>query len=369
MKPVRALPLALAGAGALAFWPGFLALAPNRLTGGAPVPLLHCAPLWGEAIGVALVVLASGAFRARPALALGAGGALIWLAPLAAGAGSLALAAQAAAAARIGLATGFWMLLAVGVLATMDASVAMPSRPWRRIGFAVCLGFGLAVAARLGWFNALSLAQEFVNHRAAFVAATVRHVLLVAITLAGAVLLGVPLGIAVWQRARWRQPAFSVLNTVQTLPSMALFGLLMTPLSRLGLSGIGIVPACIALVLYALLPTVRATVSGLDGVPQAPVLAAAGLGMRRRQIFLQLLLPLAAPALLAGVRVVTVQAVGLAVVAALIGAGGFGDFVFQGLGQYALDLVLLGALPATALALAADALLTLAGDMVRARTS
>ncbi len=369
MRKLRGLPLGLAVAGALAFWPGYLAVAPNRLSLGAPVALLACAPLWGVAVAAALAALAAGAVLARAGLALVAGAALIWVAPLAAGAGSRALAAHAPHAARIELATGFWLLLAVGVLAVLDAGLALPARPWRRVGMAVALVAGLVVAGGMGWFDSLSLAQEFASHQAAFMTAAVRHLVLVGITLGGAILLGGPLGVVAWQKTAWRPYVFSVLNVIQTLPSIALFGLLMTPLARLGLSGIGIVPACIALVLYALLPAVRATVSGLDGVPQAPLQAAAGLGMRRRQIFLQLHLPLAAPALLAGLRVVTVQAVGLAVVAALIGAGGFGDFVFQGLGQYALDLVLLGALPATALALAADSVLTLAADAARARTA
>jgi osmoprotectant transport system permease protein len=362
MKGLRGLPLGLAIAGMAAFWPGFLAVAPNRLSFGAPVALLACAPLWGLAVAAALAALAAGAVWARAELALIASAALIWLVPLAAGAGARALSAHAPHATRIEMATGFWLLLAVGVLTLLDAGLALPARPWRRVGVAVAL-----VAGWMGWFDSLSLAQEFASHRAAFVTAAVRHLVLVGVTLGGAIFLGGPLGVVAWQKTAWRPYVFSVLNVVQTLPSIALFGLLITPLARLGLSGIGIVPACIALVLYALLPAVRATVSGLDGVPQAPLQAAAGLGMRRRQIFLQLHLPLAAPALLAGLRVVTVQAVGLAVVAALIGAGGFGDFVFQGLGQYALDLVLLGALPATALALAADAVLTLAADAARAR--
>jgi len=191
----------------------------------------------------------------------------------------------------------------------------------------------------------------------------------VALTLAGAAALGGPLGLLAWRRPAWRQPIFGALNVVQTLPSIALFGLLMTPLARLGLSGIGLVPAVIALVLYALMPSVRATVAGLENVPQAPLDAAAGLGFSPLQVFFRARLPLAAPALLAGLRVVVVQAVGLAVVAALIGAGGFGDFVFQGLGQYALDLVLLGALPATALALLADALLSLAAGAAARRAA
>jgi len=120
---------------------------------------------------------------------------------------------------------------------------------------------------------------------------------------------------------------------------------------------IGVAPAMIALVLYALLPVVRNTAVGLAGVDRAVIEAGRGMGLTSRQIFLQVELPLALPVLLAGLRIVTVQAIGLAVVAALIGAGGLGTFVFEGLGQYAVDLVLLGALPAIFLALAADFIL------------
>ena len=127
-------------------------------------------------------------------------------------------------------------------------------------------------------------------------------------------------------------------------------------------------PAIVALVLYALLPVVRNTVAGLAGVDPAVIEAARGMGLTSGQIFRQVELPLALPVLLAGLRIVIVQAIGLAVVAALIGAGGLGSFVFEGLGQYAVDLVLLGALPAILLALAADFVLqTLAAILRRAR--
>ena len=159
-------------------------------------------------------------------------------------------------------------------------------------------------------------------------------------------------------------PVFAVLNILQTIPSIALFGLLIVPLSALvaavprlaayGIGGIGVTPAIIALVLYALLPVVRNTSVGLTGVDSAAIEAGRGMGMSPGQIFREIELPLALPVLLAGLRIVTVQAIGLAVVAALIGAGGLGTFVFEGLGQYAVDLVLLGALPAILLALAAD---------------
>jgi osmoprotectant transport system permease protein len=140
-------------------------------------------------------------------------------------------------------------------------------------------------------------------------------------------------------------------------------------LARLGIGGIGMAPALIALVLYALLPVVRSTVAGIGGVDSAVVDAARGMGMTRRQRFWRVELPLAMPVLLAGLRIVTVQAIGLAVVAALIGAGGLGSFVFEGLGQYAADLVLLGALPAIGLALAADFLLQSATALLPRRTA
>jgi osmoprotectant transport system permease protein len=166
---------------------------------------------------------------------------------------------------------------------------------------------------------------------------------------------------------------------LQTIPSIALFGLLIVPLSALaaavpwlgafGIAGVGVAPAIIALVLYALLPAVRNTVAGLRSVDSSAIDAGRGMGMRSSQILWQVELPLSLPILLAGLRIVTVQAIGLAVVAALIGAGGLGTFVFEGLGQYAVDLVLLGALPAILLALAADFVLQILTAMLRRRVA
>jgi osmoprotectant transport system permease protein len=170
---------------------------------------------------------------------------------------------------------------------------------------------------------------------------------------------------------------FAVLNILQTIPSIALFGLLIVPLSALvaavpwlaaiGIAGIGVTPAIIALVLYELLPVAHNTSAGLAAVDPATVEAGRGIGLSNRQIFWQLELPLAVPVFLAGLRIVTVQAIGLAVVAALIGAGGLGTFVFEGLGQYAVDLVLLGALPAIFLALGADFILQVVLSLLRRR--
>ena len=131
----------------------------------------------------------------------------------------------------------------------------------------------------------------------------------------------------------------------------------MPALGRIGISGVGPAPAVIALVLYALLPIVRNTAAGLAGVPASVLDAARGMGMSRRQSLWQVEVPLALPLVLAGLRIAVVQAVGLASVAALIGAGGLGAIMFQGLFADALDLVLLGAIPVVLLATVVDGLL------------
>ena len=212
------------------------------------------------------------------------------------------------------------------------------------------------------------------RNQSVFAAALIRHLVLVAGSVGPAVLIGLPLGVAAVRRPALQGPLFAVLNLLQTIPSIALFGLLIAPLSALaaaspafaalGIGGIGPAPAIIALILYALLPIVRNTVAGIGGVDPAAVDAARGMGMTPRQMLWHVELPLALPLLLAGLRIVTVQTIGLAVVAALIGAGGLGSFVFAGLGQDAADLVLLGALPTILLALAADFLLQAASALV-----
>jgi osmoprotectant transport system permease protein len=211
----------------------------------------------------------------------------------------------------------------------------------------------------------LSLLKEYANRQGVFHAAFVRHLEIVLATLLPTLLIGIPLGVAAFRRERWRIPLFAVLNVIQTVPSIALFGLLLAPLAllamqipllgRLGVGGVGIAPAVIALTLYSLLPVVRSTVAGLTQVPPPVIEAATGMGMSRGQIWRRVELPLALPVFLSGLRVATVQTVGLAVVAALIGAGGLGALVFQGLSSSALDLVLLGVVPVVALAVAFDA--------------
>lgn len=171
-----------------------------------------------------------------------------------------------------------------------------------------------------------------------------------------------------------RAAVLNVLNIVQTIPSIALFGLLIAPMAWLaanmpgaaamGVSGIGVAPALVALFAYSLLPAVSNTVVGLMGVSPAAVDAARGMGMTGAQRLVGVELPLAFPVILTGIRIVLVQTIGLATIAALIGGGGFGVFVFQGIGQTAMDLVLLGAVPTVALAFAAAVVLDAAVEMI-----
>jgi osmoprotectant transport system permease protein len=275
------------------------------------------------------------------------------------------------------LGPAFWTLGACCVLAVIDALQRLNVGIGARLLAAIAIGSGVVVLAVAGTFDALSIAREYESRHQVFADALLQHVLLVGASVGAALVIGFPLGVVAARSPRLQGPLFAILNILQTIPSIALFGLLIVPLSALvaavphlaafGIGGIGVTPAIIALVLYALLPVVRNTSVGLAEVDAAAIEAGRGMGMTTRQILWQLELPLALPVLLAGLRIVTVQAIGLAVVAALIGAGGLGTFVFEGLGQYAVDLVLLGALPAIFLALAADFILQIFSTGLRRR--
>ena len=177
------------------------------------------------------------------------------------------------------------------------------------------------------------------------------HLMLVLVSTSVAVAIGLPLGILLSRRPRLRTPVLGFANVMQTVPSLALFGLLI-PLKYIG--GIGWRTAVVALVLYALLPVIRNTVTGILGVDRNVREAAVAMGMTDRQILWQVELPLAAGVILTGVRVAVVISVGVATIAAAVGAGGLGTYIFRGLRQYDNHLLLAGAVPAALMALAAD---------------
>jgi osmoprotectant transport system permease protein len=189
-----------------------------------------------------------------------------------------------------------------------------------------------------------SLASEIVE-------LTAEHVVLVAVALAAAATIGIPTGIWLTRKEAWRGVVLGFTSVVQTIPSLALFGFLI-PLPFIG--GIGKRTAIVALVLYALLPILRNTLTGILGVDPAVVESAVAMGMTGRQRLFKVELPLAAPTILAGLRVATVTTIGTATIAAAIGGGGLGVFIFRGLASVDTSQILAGAVPAALLALAAD---------------
>jgi osmoprotectant transport system permease protein len=197
----------------------------------------------------------------------------------------------------------------------------------------------------------MALFSFLAQHQSQLTARLWEHIWLVGLSIALAALIAVPAGILLTRRPRFERWVLGFANTVQTIPSLALFGFLI-PLPWIG--GIGTRSALVALVLYALLPILRNTYVGILGVDRSVREAALAMGMTDWQILRMVELPLAARTILAGLRVATVTGIGVATVATLIGAGGLGDFIYRGLQTVNARLILLGALPAALMALAAD---------------
>lgn len=351
---LAALPMLLA---ALLPW---VLLRPNRLAPGEwlPLPL----PLALVTAGLALVFMALA--WVRPAW--------VWLpVTLALTFALWLLGAETGAAlsgqpdfARASAATGFWLyLLGSGMGLYGAARTLTSSRRWLTWLWVIPGAFLLLSGHLSTW----SVLVEGRREGPRWVQELWQHLKLTGLALLFALLLGVPL--AVWAAARERvaQGVLGLANAIQTIPSLALLGLLIAPLSALtrlfpglrevGISGIGVAPALSAMTLYALLPVLRNGVVGLRGVNPGTLDAATGMGMTAWQRFWRVQLPLALPVWLTGIRQAAVMLVGVAAVAALIGAGGLGTYIFKGLQGAATDLILLGAIPATLLAVLIEAAL------------
>jgi osmoprotectant transport system permease protein len=201
--------------------------------------------------------------------------------------------------------------------------------------------------------------RYIIDHPERMLELTQEHVRLVAISIVVAMVIGIPLGILI-TRLRWLEGSLiGITGVLYTVPSLALFAILMP------YTGLGRTTVIVALVLYSLLAIVRNTVAGIDDVPAATLDAARGMGMTGSQQLLLVELPLALPVVLAGVRVATVAAVGIATVGALLGAGGLGRLIFDGISRGNTDRIVAGALGASVLALAADWTLARLGDVLR----
>ncbi|MFB3922519.1 MAG: ABC transporter permease [Terriglobia bacterium] len=189
------------------------------------------------------------------------------------------------------------------------------------------------------------------SHRGEVLELTGQHIALVGISMLVATAMGIPLGILLTRRKSLRRWVLGGANITQTIPSLALFGFLI-PVPIIG--GIGSRTAIVALALYALLPIIRNTYVGIQGVDRAVIEAGRGMGMTDRQLLWRVELPLAMGVILAGVRVATVISVGIATIAAAVGAGGLGMYIFRGVGMVNNQVILAGAIPAACLAVLAD---------------
>lgn len=362
-----------------AFAAPFATFRANRIVPGQARSILEALPATTGTLLLAIIVVAAliALFRTPLALRLAASVvALVALALLIGVAGTF-LTPAGNTFARISPASGFWILIFAFTLLLADVLTRLNLSPLARVGVLVVAALAIGLLLISGSWDNLSILKEYFNRADSFWAEGSKHVTLALGSLLTAVIVGLPLGILCHRVENLRAGVLNVLNIIQTIPSIALFGLLIAPLgwvaahvpgaAALGIRGIGTAPAFVALFLYSLLPVVANTVVGLAGVPRAANDAARGMGMTDRQRLFGVEFPLAFPVILTGIRIVLVQNIGLATIAALIGGGGFGVFVFQGVGQTAMDLVLLGAVPTVALAFAAAIILDAVIEMTATR--
>ena len=201
-----------------------------------------------------------------------------------------------------------------------------------------------------------------INHRSEILTLTLEHLWMVALSIALATLTGIPLAVLIHRKVVFRRPVLGISNLIQTIPSLALFGLLL-PVSWLGDRADRL--AVTALTLYALLPIIRNTYEGLAGVDSSVINAARGMGMTEQQLLWEIQIPLALPVIFAGIRIATIIGIGTATIAAAVGAGGLGELIFRGLAMVDNHVILAGAVPAAVLALLADAVFSVLERMVQ----
>ncbi|GAB4276832.1 MAG: ABC transporter permease [Coriobacteriia bacterium] len=364
IEPVAATGAALAS---IACALPFAVLRPNRLAPGESHGIL-AAGVWGWAllfvvvVTWALAVLDIGRLRGRALLF--AAVCLVAVASFAQGAATVALLEGMPTSARVSAGGGPWLMLAAALAVAM-AGAAMPDSPgWALPAAGAAVLVAVAAAVAFGGLDQTSLARELSIRTDRFWTQALEHVYLTGAGLGLGLLVGVPLGVWASRNKIVRDISLYTVSIIQTIPSLAVLGLLIAPLAALaaaypvlaalGVRGIGTTPAVIALTLYALLPIVRNTYTGLIEVDEAARDAALGMGMSRWQLLRRVEIPLALPLLIEGVRLAAVLLVGITALTALNGAGGLGFFIFEGLNQAAPDLILLGSLPTIALAVVFD---------------
>ena len=353
---------------------GFVTFRPNRIAVGKAVSLMQTQGSWWITVLVlwtVLIIISVIRIPGGPWHHVSIGmlsSILLLLLIMTAGRHASLTAEEAGSIARVSLGPAFWTSLFALFIILTDMWQRSDKEKNLITLMAVVTGgivIGMFVSGRL---DMLSIMREFANRRERFFDEMFTHLVLVGLSVGLALAIGIPLGLLAHRKKRLYNPTFFTLNTLQTMPSLALFGILIPILAAvtlkfpiltdLGIKGIGAAPAIIALTVYSLLPVARNTYIGFATVDPAAIEAGTGMGMTRSQLLFRVEIPIASPVILNGIRVALVQAIGLTAVAALIGAGGLGVFIFQGLGQAANDLILLGAIPTIFIAVVVDSMMS-----------
>ncbi|MCL4079422.1 ABC transporter permease [Coriobacteriia bacterium Es71-Z0120] len=371
----RARAVAVSGAAlgiAAALGPFGLVLRVNRIARGEAVSLFSAFGPWGVALVacwaiVAVLALSSAPLRMRGIVGSLAAGAAPVLALWQAGSVAARYTLQAGDLARVSLGAGFWLTVAASYIAIFAATAWLKRSVVRGL---VAYGPFAAVAALLasGALSSLGIVREYANNAEAFAKQMNLHVAYVGVSVLAGLVLGLALGLLAARKPATEPVVFGALNVLQVLPTLAFIGLLypvLTDLSRrvdlfaaVGVHGVGWAPVVIVLSAYAVYPIARNTHAAFVSLEPAVIDAARGIGMGPASVLAEVELPLAAPVILAGLRVALVQSTAGAIIAGLVGGGGLGTFVFLGASETASDLILLGVLPIVALGLAFDRGLT-----------
>lgn len=259
---------------------------------------------------------------------------------------------------RLTFASGFWLFLLGSYL--YFQVISWPKSRWRLLVLGIFL-VGMSLIILFADFSQLGLYQEYQLKSATYWQAIQQHLVLALSSTACVIIIGLSLGFLIYRRPQLETSVMMVINILQVIPTIALLGMLMIPLTFIsqrwpmladfGIKGVGWFPAFIALICYGVLPMVINTVAGLRNVEADVLEAAKGIGLTKSQIFQQINLPLATPVIFAGVRISVTQAMGNTILAGLIGGGGLGNLIFLGLAQSAPELILLGALSVVGLTL------------------
>jgi len=353
-----------------------------RVDSGTGVALTHALGPWASLPVVLLLAVAGlslGAGRdrrsasARGWLAAALVLALVALCEVAA----RRLLAGAAPFARVSIGGGVWVavFVAYALVVASRREMGRHTPAGRALGAAVPTGIAALLAS--GRLHDLGILMEYRNWADRFWTEVARHLAYAAISVGVAVVIGVGLGVLAYVSARSERSVFATVSLFQTIPGLAMIGILVGPfawlshtvpaLRAVGFGGLGWAPVIVALTLYALLAIARNTYAGLAGVPPATVDAALGMGMTRGQVLTRVQLPLAMPVLFSGMRTAAEQTVGNATLGAFAAAGTLGLFVTQGLAEQSPDLVLLGAVALVVLALAVDSLMRAAQRLITPR--